>query len=482
MSDDLEYLHDFVVCPYSAHGCREIYCSEEHRKSAWEEGHALLCAGVHSQKVAKAASTAATASPYQLFCDHATRHHEFFIFASIVMKIRSGTSVADALAPYSAFVQKRWWKIVNPEGGDSEEDDENMTKKRKRGAAAAEAASREKQKVSAQKSSAHGSDDDSSPSPAAITAHLRSVVNRSYDLLCAAIFTPSIIPSWLTRDWYARLIGCLRWNALAVEHSNPLADYIQMINTKLQVLEKAKRQRMKRLKRQQEAESEEEESSGEETSDEESEDDEKEDDDDDASNGDQDDDMEVTKAGIEEVAIESRAITSTLLPIIDRVMSTRAANREARRRRRAELTQSESKAERDLADSHSRIRPLERDSTELQKYEWTREYTSSQRVSYHFTNRLFPSYHGSALYPIISQLNHSCVPNATIQHAGDARGVVYAQCDIKKGEQLFISYINEDQGYDDRHDDLKEYGFNCKCRKCPWDEVPIKQEPLWSSH
>jgi hypothetical protein len=38
---------------------------------------------------------------------------------------------------------------------------------------------------------------------------------------------------------------------------------------------------------------------------------------------------------------------------------------------------------------------------------------------------------------------------------------------IKKGEEIFISYINESMSYSDRQEKLKEmYFFECKCEKC----------------
>jgi len=38
--------------------------------------------------------------------------------------------------------------------------------------------------------------------------------------------------------------------------------------------------------------------------------------------------------------------------------------------------------------------------------------------------------------------------------------------DIKKGEELFISYIEEDDEYEEREAHLRDYMFTCNCAKC----------------
>lgn len=44
-----------------------------------------------------------------------------------------------------------------------------------------------------------------------------------------------------------------------------------------------------------------------------------------------------------------------------------------------------------------------------------------------------------------------------------------AQKNIKKGEEIFISYINEQMSYGDRQEKLKQmYFFDCTCDKCKY--------------
>ena len=44
-----------------------------------------------------------------------------------------------------------------------------------------------------------------------------------------------------------------------------------------------------------------------------------------------------------------------------------------------------------------------------------------------FTSALFPSFHGSALYPVLACLNHSCVPTAEVVFMEDARPVLVSK-------------------------------------------------------
>ena len=75
---------------------------------------------------------------------------------------------------------------------------------------------------------------------------------------------------------------------------------------------------------------------------------------------------------------------------------------------------------------------------------------------------------GAGMYQITSFVNHSCLPNATYLTNGPKYGykmILKAKKEIKKGEQIFISYI-EDQKYEDRKIKLSQYGFDCKCLAC----------------
>ncbi|KAG4067938.1 hypothetical protein HA402_010624 [Bradysia odoriphaga] len=70
---------------------------------------------------------------------------------------------------------------------------------------------------------------------------------------------------------------------------------------------------------------------------------------------------------------------------------------------------------------------------------------------------------------LTSYFNHSCIPNVTIL-VKDSIAVCKAVRPIKQGEQLFITYI-DDEGYSmtekQRNDYLElGYGFRCKCEFC----------------
>jgi len=84
-------------------------------------------------------------------------------------------------------------------------------------------------------------------------------------------------------------------------------------------------------------------------------------------------------------------------------------------------------------------------------------------------SELFPDFSGSGIYPILSTINHSCVPNCTTTFRSEdgTLAIVLANKDIKAGEELFISYIeNEESSKQQREKDLKEYGFICDCLLC----------------
>ncbi|CAI7798185.1 unnamed protein product [Closterium sp. NIES-53] len=76
---------------------------------------------------------------------------------------------------------------------------------------------------------------------------------------------------------------------------------------------------------------------------------------------------------------------------------------------------------------------------------------------------------GTAFYSLQSSINHSCCPNA---HAFkrdedmDGRAVLLASRDMKRGEQVFISYVEESLSIEERKEALADYGFVCRCDLC----------------
>lgn len=72
------------------------------------------------------------------------------------------------------------------------------------------------------------------------------------------------------------------------------------------------------------------------------------------------------------------------------------------------------------------------------------------------------------LHLITSYFNHSCLPN-TIKLEKGTLAICKTLLPIKKGEQLFLTYIQDEafRNIKERVDHLKSvYGFQCKCHRC----------------
>ena len=84
---------------------------------------------------------------------------------------------------------------------------------------------------------------------------------------------------------------------------------------------------------------------------------------------------------------------------------------------------------------------------------------------------IFPPFDGTSFYKEICKMNHSCVPNVRVNYAYEAPEIglvaqVTALRPIKDGEELFISYIDENLPLEKRRNALRDYGFACTCEKC----------------
>ncbi|KAN0047607.1 hypothetical protein ACTA71_001990 [Dictyostelium dimigraforme] len=76
---------------------------------------------------------------------------------------------------------------------------------------------------------------------------------------------------------------------------------------------------------------------------------------------------------------------------------------------------------------------------------------------------------GVGLYRVINSINHSCEPNVFCSFSKNNHSMtIYpSKIPLKKGQEINISYINEDLSFNQRHKLLKEnYSFNCNCKKC----------------
>ncbi|XP_033873159.2 N-lysine methyltransferase SMYD2-like [Acipenser ruthenus] len=76
------------------------------------------------------------------------------------------------------------------------------------------------------------------------------------------------------------------------------------------------------------------------------------------------------------------------------------------------------------------------------------------------------SHLGSAVFPDVALMNHSCCPNVIVTYKGTLAEVRAIQ-EINAGDEVFTSYIDLLYPTDDRNDRLKDsYFFNCECKEC----------------
>lgn len=76
------------------------------------------------------------------------------------------------------------------------------------------------------------------------------------------------------------------------------------------------------------------------------------------------------------------------------------------------------------------------------------------------------SHLGSAIFPDVALMNHSCCPNVIVTYKGTLAEVRAVQ-EIKAGDEIFTSYIDLLYPTEDRNDRLKDsYFFSCECKEC----------------
>ncbi|RVE55845.1 hypothetical protein OJAV_G00230190 [Oryzias javanicus] len=90
------------------------------------------------------------------------------------------------------------------------------------------------------------------------------------------------------------------------------------------------------------------------------------------------------------------------------------------------------------------------------------------------------SHMGTAVYPDVALINHSCLPSVIVTFNG-TKAEVRAVQDMKPGDEVLISYIDLLYPTDDRNSRLREsYYFTCKCPECQKkskDKVKLKSAP-----
>ncbi|XP_027015566.1 N-lysine methyltransferase SMYD2-A isoform X2 [Tachysurus fulvidraco] len=76
------------------------------------------------------------------------------------------------------------------------------------------------------------------------------------------------------------------------------------------------------------------------------------------------------------------------------------------------------------------------------------------------------SHLGSAVFPDVALMNHSCNPNAIVTYKGTVAEVRAVQ-KISPGDEIFNSYIDLLYSTEDRKERLEQsYFFNCDCTEC----------------
>ncbi|CAI5721164.1 unnamed protein product [Hyaloperonospora brassicae] len=113
-------------------------------------------------------------------------------------------------------------------------------------------------------------------------------------------------------------------------------------------------------------------------------------------------------------------------------------------------------------------RVLEWEEKRLQRLQaQERLQRSAGKVNHDFDPPLgYTGIEGTALFPIICTMNHSCDPNCTVLYTKNGDGHVVAIRDIEKGEELCICYIDVDMDVQSREANLREYKFKCYCPRC----------------
>ncbi|NXD68910.1 SMYD2 methyltransferase, partial [Eolophus roseicapillus] len=76
------------------------------------------------------------------------------------------------------------------------------------------------------------------------------------------------------------------------------------------------------------------------------------------------------------------------------------------------------------------------------------------------------SHLGSAIFPDVALMNHSCCPNVIVTYKG-TMAEVRAVKEIEPGEEVFTSYIDLLYPTEDRNNRLRDsYFFDCDCEEC----------------
>jgi hypothetical protein len=72
------------------------------------------------------------------------------------------------------------------------------------------------------------------------------------------------------------------------------------------------------------------------------------------------------------------------------------------------------------------------------------------------------------LFILSSYFNHSCLANAYRTYYGDVM-VIHATQDIKKGDEIYLVYLDPLLGFSERKKKLSDWKFTCDCKLCEID-------------
>lgn len=382
--------------------CSSYYCSEECRDAAWEQYHGLLCGGSAKQALASGAAV----SPLIEFMHHAVHSNEIYLLAAKVIGYsvhrwyKNGKSMDAAKLPFSVFHQRPWHEVVMADEGCSPGEDPEMAR-----------SIEESVQTSLMQSFFLLRE--------GILA--RMAVMHADDPMTEAQFD-GLIPFAL----YSKIVGMFELNNLSVEISSPVIDYFVTVSqVPASDAQKSAVEELhgivKRLKAakaardQRDAEEEEED-----------------DDDDDDSDEDEPatgggggggggDEAEVV-AGMEGLTVEGSHIDPSSL------WSTAA-----------DPSTIELSVNNPAIDAGVQFR-----------------ITSAAGETEYFDMGLFPGVDGTAIFAVTSSMNHSCKPNVSVQYRmGDRQAVVVARESIKEGQELLVTYIDEEGDYEERQEELR---------------------------
>jgi hypothetical protein len=95
-----------------------------------------------------------------------------------------------------------------------------------------------------------------------------------------------------------------------------------------------------------------------------------------------------------------------------------------------------------------------------------------------FKNNAAPLSDGTfGIFPKMAKINHSCKPNAvSVYSEPQGTRIIWAARDIKKGEEITITYVPLLQTTEQRREGLANYGFHCECEVCRAHDVGTDHE------